>query len=271
MREDGVPVTEILTVRGLKKSFGNLEVLGGIDLSVAKGEAIAILGASGSGKSTMLRCLNFLEMPTAGTITLDGTLVGTRRPDGTVRYTEADLVRVRKRVGMVFQSFNLFPHRTALENVMEGQVVVLKRTRKDAEERARALLAKVGLAEKADVYPARLSGGQQQRVAIARSLAMDPEIMLFDEPTSALDPELVGEVLRTIRALAEEGMTMLVVTHELGFAYHVADRVMFLHRGLVLEEGPPKEVLLRPREARTQEFLDGHGQFRLPDTHGADT
>jgi polar amino acid transport system ATP-binding protein len=258
-------MTELLRIEGLRKSFGPLEVLKGIDLSVRKGEAIAVLGASGSGKSTMLRCVNFLEHPTGGRIVLNGQPVGTAAGDGSMRYGEADLVRVRKRVGMVFQQFNLFPHMTALGNVMEGQLTVLRRPRAEAERRARDLLAKVGLAEKADAYPARLSGGQQQRVAIARALAMDPELMLFDEATSALDPELVGEVLRTIRALREEGMTMLIVTHELGFAYHVADRVLFLHQGQIHEQGTPAEVLVHPKQVRTREFLEGHGQFRLPE------
>ena len=232
---------------------------------MAKGETITLLGASGSGKSTLLRCLNFLEMPTGGRIIFGGQQVGREVGNGSVSYSESDLTAVRRRVGMVFQQFNLFPHRTALENIMEGQVTVLKRSREEAADRGRKLLAKVGLPDKADAYPARLSGGQQQRVAIARALAMDPEVMLFDEATSALDPELVGEVLRTMRSLAEEGMTMLVVTHELGFAYHVAHRVVFLHQGVVLEEGTPRELLLNPKEARLQEFLDGHGQFRLPE------
>jgi polar amino acid transport system ATP-binding protein len=256
----------ILRIEGLRKSFGALEVLKGIDLEVAQGETVVILGASGSGKSTLLRCVNFLERPSAGRIALDGKAIGAEGAGG-VRYSEAELSRVRTRIGMVFQQFNLFPHMTALRNVMEGQVTVLGRGKAQAEQSARRVLAKVGLADKSDEYPARLSGGQQQRVAIARALAMDPEIMLFDEVTSALDPELVGEVLRTMRALSEEGMTMLIVTHELGFAYHVADRVIFLHDGLILEQGTPQEMLLRPRERRTREFLEGHGLFRLPDAN----
>jgi polar amino acid transport system ATP-binding protein len=255
----------ILRIEGLRKSFGTLDVLKGIDLEVAQGETVVILGASGSGKSTLLRCVNFLERPTAGRIALDGKVIGAQDSGGGVRYSEAELSRVRTRVGMVFQQFNLFPHMTALKNVMEGQVTVLRRAKGEAEQTARRVLAKVGLADKTDEYPARLSGGQQQRVAIARALAMDPEIMLFDEVTSALDPELVGEVLRTMRALSDEGMTMLIVTHELGFAYHVADRVIFLHDGLIHEQGTPQEVLLRPRERRTREFLEGHGLFRLPE------
>jgi polar amino acid transport system ATP-binding protein len=262
-------MAEILRIEGLRKTFGGLEVLTGIDLAVEKGETVVILGASGSGKSTLLRCVNFLETPTAGRILLDGTAIGveSRGRDGRLaaRYREAELCRVRTRVGMVFQHFNLFPHMTALGNVMEGPVTVLRRAKAEAEETARRVLAKVGLADKADEYPARLSGGQQQRVAIARALAMDPEIMLFDEVTSALDPELVGEVLRAMRALSDEGMTMLIVTHELGFAYHVADRVIFLHGGRIHEQGTPREVLLSPREQRTREFLEGHGLFRLPE------
>ncbi len=258
----------ILRIEGLRKSFGPLEVLKGIDLEVEKGETVVVLGASGSGKSTLLRCVNFLERPSAGRVILDGRPIGAQSAGGPVRYSEAELSRVRTRVGMVFQHFNLFPHMTALGNVMEGPRTVLRHAKADAERKAREVLAKVGLGDKADEYPARLSGGQQQRVAIARALAMDPAIMLFDEVTSALDPELVGEVLRTMRALSDEGMTMLIVTHELGFAYHVADRVIFLHDGLVLEQGTPQEVLLRPRTPRTREFLEGHGLFRLPDSQG---
>ena len=258
-------MARILQIEALRKSFGRLEVLKSIDLEVEQGETVVILGASGSGKSTLLRCVNFLESPSAGRVVLDGTPIGVPRAVGTVRYCEAELSRVRTRIGMVFQHFNLFPHMTALRNVMEGQVTVLRRSKIEAEHKARQVLAKVGLADKADEHPARLSGGQQQRVAIARALAMDPEIMLFDEVTSALDPELVGEVLRTMRALSDEGMTMLIVTHELGFAYHVADRVVFLHDGLIHEQGTPQEVLLRPREQRTREFLEGHGLFRLPE------
>jgi polar amino acid transport system ATP-binding protein len=261
-------VLPILKIEGLHKAFGSLEVLKGIDLEVEKGETVVILGASGSGKSTLLRCVNFLERPNAGRIVLDGKPIGDQTPGSPIRYREAELSRVRTRVGMVFQHFNLFPHMSALGNVMEGLVTVLRRPKAEAERSARHVLAKVGLADKADEYPARLSGGQQQRVAIARALAMDPEIMLFDEVTSALDPELVGEVLRTMRALSDEGMTMLIVTHEIGFAYHVADRVIFLHEGLIHEQGTPRDVLLHPRAARTREFLEGHGLFRLPDPQG---
>jgi polar amino acid transport system ATP-binding protein len=256
---------EILRLEGLRKSFGKTEILRGIDLTVAKGETIVVIGASGSGKSTLLRCVNFLELPSAGRIHFDGKAIGADSGGGAVRYAESELCRVRARIGMVFQQFNLFPHMTAVENVMEGPVTVLGQPRQQARARAGALLDKVGLAGKADSYPSRLSGGQQQRVAIARALAMEPSIMLFDEATSALDPELVGEVLRTMLALSEEGMTMLIVTHELGFAYHVADRVVFLHEGLIHEQGTPREVLLHPRQPRTREFLDGHGEFRLPE------
>src|SRR5918993_2082396 len=244
----------ILGVSGLTKRFGTNTVIAGIDLDVKKGERIAVLGASGSGKSTLLRCLNFMEMPDAGTITLDGKVIGRR---------EAELTLVRQRIGMVFQQFNLFPHMTALGNVMEGLRTVRRMSKPDAQARAERELARVGLADKAAHYPAHLSGGQKQRVAIARALAMDPELLLFDEPTSALDPELVGEVLSVIRALAEEGRTMLLVTHELGFAYHVATRVIFLANGTIHEQGTPDEVLKHPRRERTQAFLARHKEFSL--------
>ena len=257
-------MAEILRLESLRKSFGNQEVLAGIDLSVQQGETVVLLGASGSGKSTLLRCINFLEIPSAGRIHFGGQAIGAEA-NGAVLYRDAELNRVRRRIGMVFQQFNLFPHMTALANVMEGQVTVLARRKAEARDRALALLEKVGLADKADSFPARLSGGQQQRVAIARALAMDPAIMLFDEATSALDPELVGEVLRSMRTLSEEGTTMIVVTHELGFAYHVANRVVFLHAGRIHEQGSPQEILLRPTQQRTREFLEGHTQFRLPE------
>ena len=244
----------ILGVSGLIKRFGANTVIAGIDLDVKKGERIAVLGASGSGKSTLLRCLNFMEMPDAGTITLDGKVIGRR---------ESELTLVRQRIGMVFQQFNLFPHMTALGNVMEGLRTVRRMSKPDARARAERELARVGLADKAAQYPAHLSGGQKQRVAIARALAMDPELLLFDEPTSALDPELVGEVLGVIRALAEEGCTMLLVTHELGFAYHVATRVIFLADGAIHEQGTPDEVLKHPRRERTQAFLARHKEFSL--------
>ena len=244
----------LLSVAGLTKRFGNNDVLRGIDLDVLQGERIAILGASGSGKSTLLRCLNFMEMPDAGTLTLDGTVIGRR---------ESELIRLRQRIGMVFQQFNLFPHMTAIANVMEGLRTVRGFSRDEAQTRATAELKRVGLADKADQYPAHLSGGQKQRVAIARALAMEPELMLFDEPTSALDPELVGEVLGVIRTLAEEGRTMLLVTHELGFAYHVATRVIFLADGTVHESGTPDQVLKYPQQERTRAFLARHKEYSL--------
>jgi polar amino acid transport system ATP-binding protein len=244
----------LLSVSGLTKRFGQNEVLRGIDLEVSQGERIAILGASGSGKSTLLRCLNFMEMPDGGTVTLDGKVIGRR---------ESELTGVRQRIGMVFQQFNLFPHMTAVGNVMEGLRTVRRQSRQEARARAERELARVGLADKADTYPAHLSGGQKQRVAIARALAMDPEMLLFDEPTSALDPELVGEVLAVIRSLADEGRTMLLVTHELGFAYHVATRVLFLADGTIHEQGTPDEVLRSPRQERTRAFLASHKQYSL--------
>ncbi len=256
--------SEILRIEGLHKTFGNLDVLQGIDLRVTAGETVVVLGSSGSGKSTLLRCVNFMETPTRGKVYLHGNLVGTEQ-DGRMHYRESELCRLRTRIGMVFQHFNLFPHMTVLQNVKEGQVTVLKRDKSEAEAKAMAQLERVGLAEKASEYPARLSGGQKQRVAIARALAMDPDVMLFDEVTSALDPELVGEVLKTIRQLAEEGMTMLVVTHELGFAYHVANRVLFLNEGRVHEQGEPHVILKSPATRRMREFLDGHSLFKLPD------
>ena len=255
----------MLRVTGLHKRFGNLEVLRGIDLDVMPGERIAILGASGSGKSTFLRCLNFMEIPSAGLIELDGRPIGTerRQRDGSTGrvYAERELTQVRQRVGMVFQQFNLFPHMTAAGNVMEALRTVRGASKAAAHERALTELARVGLADKADQYPARLSGGQKQRVAIARALAMDPELLLFDEPTSALDPELVGEVLGVIRSLADEGRTMLLVTHEIGFAYHVATRVLFVADGVIHESGTPDEVLKHPRQERTQAFLARHQEF----------
>ncbi|MCA0242760.1 MAG: amino acid ABC transporter ATP-binding protein [Proteobacteria bacterium] len=244
----------LLQVRGLRKRFGADEVLRGIDLDVARGDRIAILGASGSGKSTLLRCLNFMEMPSAGSVSLAGQVIGT---------TEAELTRVRQRVGMVFQQFNLFPHMTVLANVMEGLRTVKRLPEAQARTKALAELHRVGLADKAEAWPARLSGGQKQRVAIARALAMEPELLLFDEPTSALDPELVGEVLRVIRSLADEGRTMLLVTHELGFAYHVASRVLFIADGGIHEQGPPEQILKHPTQPRTQAFLARHREFEF--------
>jgi polar amino acid transport system ATP-binding protein len=253
----------ILRVSGLAKRFGGNAVLRSIDLEVRRSERIAILGASGSGKSTLLRCLNFMELPTVGVIELDGQALGRERGAGVRTYRESELTGVRQRVGMVFQQFNLFPHMTAIGNVMEGLRTVRRMPAAAARTRAQAELARVGLADKADQYPAHLSGGQKQRVAIARALAMDPELLLFDEPTSALDPELVGEVLGVIRALAEEGRTMLLVTHELGFAYHVATRVIFLADGAIHESGTPDEVLKNPKEERTRAFLASHKQYSL--------
>jgi len=250
-------------IHNLHKSFKELHVLRGIDLDVQQGEAVVLLGSSGSGKSTLLRCINFMEEPNEGQIRINGDLVGTER-SGRLVYRETELCKLRTRVGMVFQHFNLFPHKTVLENVMEGQLVVLGRSKAEASEKAMLQLARVGLAEKAPEYPARLSGGQKQRVAIARALAMDPEVMLFDEVTSALDPELVGEVLKTMRQLAEEGMTMVCVTHEIGFAYHVANKVCFLNEGKILEQGPPQQVLKNPKTDRVREFLEGHSLFKLP-------
>jgi len=250
-------------IHNLHKSFKELHVLRGIDLDVQQGEAVVLLGSSGSGKSTLLRCINFMEEPNEGQVRINGDLIGTER-SGRMVYRESELCKLRTRVGMVFQHFNLFPHKTVLENVMEGQLVVLGRSKAEASEKAMLQLARVGLAEKAPEYPARLSGGQKQRVAIARALAMDPEVMLFDEVTSALDPELVGEVLKTMRQLAEEGMTMVCVTHEIGFAYHVANKVCFLNEGKILEQGPPQQVLKNPKTARVREFLEGHSLFKLP-------
>lgn len=230
----------------LHKSFGALEVLKGIDLNVRPADVVCLIGPSGSGKSTLLRCVNRLEEPTAGVIRIDG--IDITHPD-----CEIDLIRTR--IGMVFQQFNLFPHLNVLANLTIAQRKVLKRSKADAEAKAREVLERVGLTDKIHEYPIRLSGGQQQRVAIARALAMDPEMMLFDEATSALDPELVGEVLHVMRDLAEEGMTMLVVTHEMGFAKRVADRVVFMDGGVIVEDGPPDAVLGQPTQERTRTFL----------------
>ena len=243
----------MITVEKLIKAFKGNQVLKGIDLKVEPGEVVAIIGPSGSGKTTFLRCLNFLEEPTSGTI-----VVGDIKIDGSRPLTQqAGLIRqLRQHVGFVFQNFNLFPHRTALENVIEGPIVVKKMPRTQAIELGRSLLAKVGLAGKEDAYPRRLSGGQQQRVAIARALAMEPEVILFDEPTSALDPELVGEVLSAIRALAEENRTMIIVTHEMKFARDVANRVVFIDKGVIVEQGDAKALFANPREERTRQFLE---------------
>ncbi len=245
----------LLNITGLHKSFGAQQVLRNIDLAVQPGERIAILGASGSGKSTFLRCLNFMETPTAGSIELGGQLLGSEGRGGRRVYAEKELTQLRQRVGMVFQQFNLFPHMTAIGNVMEGLRTVKGVAAAAARERAMAELSRVGLADHAEQYPARLSGGQKQRVAIARALAMDPELLLFDEPTSALDPEMVGEVLDVMRELATQGMTMLVVTHEMGFARAVADRVVFMDQGQIVEHNTPQEFFERPRSERGREFL----------------
>ena len=253
-------MTVLLEINNLHKRFGKDHVLRGIDLSVQKGEKIAILGASGSGKSTLLRCLNFMEMPSEGTISLSGNAVG-KLHSGKRTYPAKELTELRQRLGMVFQQFNLFPHMSVLGNVMEGLRTVKRQSKQVARKRANSELSRVGLADKADEYPARLSGGQKQRVAIARALAMDPEVLLFDEPTSSLDPELVGEVLSSILSLAEEGRTMLLVTHEIGFAYHFADRVLFLSDGVIHEEGTPEQVLKNPQKERTRAFLGRHREF----------
>ena len=254
----------VLQIQALHKSFGDHAVLRGIDLDVQPGDRIAIIGSSGSGKSTLLRCLNFMEMPSAGRVVLKGRAIGTlASTGGEVRYGQAELSEVRKQVGMVFQQFNLFPHMTVLQNVMEGLVTVKRVATNEARERALRELTKVGLAEKTAAYPGHLSGGQQQRVAIARALAMEPEVLLFDEPTSSLDPELVGEVLQTILALAKEGRTMLLVTHELGFAYHFATKVVFLADGQLHETGTPDEVLKHPKQERTQRFLERFTAFHF--------
>ncbi len=238
------------------KYFHNNEVLRGISMQIKKGEVVVIIGPSGSGKTTFLRCINHLEKINKGRILIEGELMGYRETDGRiVEDSEKNIARMRSEIGMVFQRFNLFPHMTALENVMEAPIQVKHTPRAEAERNAHALLAKVGLADKADAYPARLSGGQQQRVAIARALAMDPKLMLFDEATSALDPELVGEVLKVMRQLAEEGMTMMVVTHEMSFARDVADRVIFMDGGVIVEEGKPADIFSNPREERTRSFL----------------
>ncbi|WP_309143640.1 amino acid ABC transporter ATP-binding protein [Bradyrhizobium sp. CCGB01] len=241
---------------GLRKSFGAFEALKGIDLEIGRGEVLCIIGPSGSGKSTFLRCINQLEAIDGGALWVDGELVGYRRAGRKLfELSEREIARQRLATGMVFQRFNLFPHKTALENVVEGPVQVLKLERGQAEFEARELLARVGLADKCGAYPIELSGGQQQRVAIARALAMKPALMLFDEPTSALDPELVGEVLSVMRDLARTGMTMIVVTHELGFAREVASRVLFMDQGQVVEGGPPEQVLGRPTQIRTRDFI----------------
>lgn len=248
--------TPMISAQNVHKSFGQLEVLKGIDLEVQPGEVACLLGPSGSGKSTFLRCVNHLDKATAGRLYVDGELIGYREKNGTLyEISEQEAAEQRSDIGMVFQSFNLFPHRTVIENIIEAPVQVKKIPEETARARAMELLEDVGLASKANNYPVQLSGGQQQRVAIARAVAMDPKLMLFDEPTSALDPELVGEVLRVMKDLAAEGMTMLVVTHEMGFAREVADKVFFMDGGVVIESGSPAEVLDNPQQARTKDFL----------------
>ena len=244
----------VLKLEGIHKRFGDLEVLRGIDLDVAGGEVVCVLGPSGSGKSTLLRCINLLEQPEKGEIYLEGRDIcrGSNAPSGEAGW---ELDFLRQRVGIVFQHFNLFPHRTALQNVTMAQEKALGRSRGEARAKATELLERVGLADKLNQYPERLSGGQQQRVAIARALAMDPHLMLFDEVTSALDPELIKEVLDVMRELAAEGMTMIVVTHEMGFAKDVGDRVVFMDDGMIVEEGPSREVIDAPKEERTRKFL----------------
>ena len=245
---------EMIRIRNLNKSYGNLHVLKDIDMKVLDSDVVCLIGPSGSGKSTLLRCLNYLEKKDSGQILIEGTEVepGTH-----------DINKIREKVGMVFQHFYLFPHMTVLENVIEAPTHVKKIPKAQAIEEAKALLAKVGLSDKADVYPSKLSGGQKQRVAIARALAMKPDILLFDEPTSALDPELVGEVLATMKELALEGMTMVVVTHEMSFAREVGDWIVFMHNGRVVESGPPKEFFSNPKEERTKEFLQTTVYFNL--------
>ena len=249
----GEPLVRAVNVH---KSFGDVEVLKGIDLEVYPGEVVVLLGPSGSGKTTFLRLVNQMETLTGGRIWVNSELIGIEERDGKLyRRKDSDISRQRSKIGMVFQRFNLFPHKTAIENITEGQLVVTKKSKKAAEERAWDLLNQVGLTDKAHVYPSQLSGGQQQRIAIARALAMDPELMLFDEPTSALDPELVGEVLTVMKTLASEGVTMIVVTHEMSFAREVADRVFFMDQGYIMEQGTPDEIFNHPKEPRTQDFL----------------
>ncbi len=237
----------IIHVKNLKKSFGSLEVLKDMSIDIAKGEVVVLLGPSGSGKSTFLRCLNQLEVATGGTIVVNGS-------DITDKNT--DINKVRENIGMVFQHFNLFPHKTVLENIIMAPVELKKMTLEEAKVKGHSLLERVGLADKAEAYPSQLSGGQKQRVAIARALAMNPDIMLFDEPTSALDPEMVGEVLAVMKELAREGMTMVIVTHEIGFAREVADRIVFMDGGYIVEVGPPNDVINNPKEKRTIDFLN---------------
>ncbi|MDN9012198.1 amino acid ABC transporter ATP-binding protein [Brevibacillus laterosporus] len=242
----------MIEINGLHKSFEQVDVLEDISVTIKKGEAVVIIGPSGSGKTTLLRCMNLLEIPTLGSMQ-----IGDQRLEftPTTKMKEKDLLPIRKQSGMVFQSYNLFPHMTAVENVMEGQVIVKKRSKEEAKARAEEMLAKVGLADRMNMYPHQLSGGQQQRVGIARAMALDPAVLLFDEPTSALDPELVGEVLKVMKQLAEEGMTMVIVTHEMNFARDVADRILFMDSGVILEQGTPEEIFEHSKNERTQQFL----------------
>jgi L-cystine transport system ATP-binding protein len=240
----------MISVKGLYKQFDKLEVLKGLNLEIERGKTIVLIGPSGSGKTTFLRCLNVLETPTKGVISIDDETLDFSNPISNKR-----VASFRRQTGMVFQSYNLFPHMTAIENVMEGPVTVKKESKDVVRQRAEALLNKVGLGDKLDYYPFQLSGGQQQRVGIARALAMDPKVMLFDEPTSALDPELVGEVLKVMKDLANEGMTMVVVTHEMRFAKEAADEVLFLDQGVIVERGKPEQIFSNPKEARTKQFL----------------
>jgi polar amino acid transport system ATP-binding protein len=256
----------MLAMSGIVKRYGDNEVLRGVSLTVARGETVVVIGPSGSGKTTLLRCVNLLEDYQQGTVTVDGAPVGylVDRAGNRQRMTERDIAASREAIGIVFQSYNLFPHMTALENIVAAPIRVRGIPRAKAEQRARDLLATVGLSDKADAYPARLSGGQQQRVAIARALAMDPKIMLFDEVTSALDPELVGEVLAAMQQLARDGMTMIVVTHEMSFARDVADRVVFMDGGVIVEEGAPEAMFAAPRTERVRQFLKRYNdRYRL--------
>ncbi len=249
-------MSAMVSAQSVGKSFGALQVLNGVSLEVARGQVACLIGPSGSGKSTFLRCVNHLERINSGRLYVDGELMGYREGgDRLYELSPKQAARQRRDIGMVFQHFNLFPHRTALENIIEAPVQVAGKPKAAAVEQARELLDQVGLADRADHYPAQLSGGQQQRVAIARALAMEPKLMLFDEPTSALDPELVGDVLAVMRRLADDGMTMLVVTHEMGFAREVADQLVFMDAGVVVESGDPREVLANPQHERTQVFL----------------
>ena len=259
----------VIRIEGLSKCFGAIRVLHDVTLSVARSEVLCVIGPSGSGKSTLLRCLAALEEYTTGSVYIDGELLGYyERAGKRVRASERQIDSIRRNVGMVFQQFNLWPHMTALGNVATPLMLVKRMSRVDAAERARAMLAKVGLADKADQYPSRLSGGQQQRVAIARALAMEPKVMLFDEPTSALDPELIGEVLGVMKQLATEGMTMVVVTHEMGFARDVADRVIFMDAGSIVEEGPAARIFEQPHARRLRQFLQTWRARNLPPDRG---